>query len=99
MKAIYFLIVVWMLIYYVQPCPAVREGAATAKVMIQRYERDGDFAKAALWHEAAADCLKIISIPMIEIQNSVLSASRMGCAGRAASRRASSYKRAGGDIT
>ena len=29
---------------------------------------EGDFAKAALWHEAAADCLKIISIPMLEIQ-------------------------------
>ena len=36
--------------------------------MIQRYEREADFAKAALWHEAAADCLKIISIPMTEIQ-------------------------------
>ena len=36
--------------------------------MIQRYERAGNFAKAALWHEAAADCLKIISVPMIEIQ-------------------------------
>ena len=36
--------------------------------MIQRYEREGNFAKAALWHEAAADCLKIISIPMTEIQ-------------------------------
>ena len=68
MKAIYFLIVVWMLIYHVQPSNAVREGAANAQVMIQRYEREGDFAKAALWHEAAADCLQIISTPMIEIQ-------------------------------
>ena len=68
MKAIYFLIVVWMLIYHVQPSNAVREGAANAQVMIQRYEREGDFAKAALWHEAAADCLKIISTPMTEIQ-------------------------------
>ena len=57
-----------MLIYHVQLCHAVREGAANAKVMIQRYEREGDYAKAALWHEAAADCLKIISIPMTEIQ-------------------------------
>ena len=28
----------------------------------------GNFAKVALWHEAAANCLKIISIPMTEIQ-------------------------------
>ena len=68
MKVISFLIVVWMLIYHVQLCHAVHEGAANAKVMIERYEREGDFAKAALWHEAAAGCLKIISIPMTEIQ-------------------------------
>ena len=54
--------------WQVQLSHAVREGTANAKVMIQRYEREGNFAKAALWHEAAADCLKIISIPMTEIQ-------------------------------
>ena len=68
MKIIYALIILWMLIYHVQLCHAVREGAANAKVMIQRYEREGDYARAALWHQAAADCLKIISIPMTEIQ-------------------------------
>lgn len=68
MKAIYFLVVLWILVWQVQLGYAVREGAANAKVMIQRHEREGDFAKAALWHEAAADCLKIISIPMTEIQ-------------------------------
>ena len=68
MKAIYFLIVLWTLVWQVQLSGAVREGTANAKVMIQRYEREGDFAKAALWHEAAADCLKIISIPMTEIR-------------------------------
>ena len=52
----------------VQLSDAVREGTANAKVMIQRYEREGNFAQAALWYEAAADCLKIISIPMTEIQ-------------------------------
>ena len=57
-----------MLIWQVQLSDAVREGTANAEVMIQRYEREGNFAKAALWHEAAADCLKIISVPMIEIQ-------------------------------
>ena len=57
-----------MLVGRVQFSDAVREGTANAKVMIQRYERERNFVKAALWHEAAADCLKIISIPMIEIQ-------------------------------
>ena len=68
MKATYSLIVLWALVWQVQISHAVREGTANAKVMIQRYEQDGNFAKAALWHEAAADCLRIISIPMIEIQ-------------------------------
>ena len=67
-RIIYFLIVLWSLVWQVQISDAVREGTANAKVMIQRYEREGDFAKAALWHEAAADCLKIISIPIAEIQ-------------------------------
>ena len=68
MKIIYSLIVLWTLVWQIPLSDAVREGTANAKVMIQRYERDGNFAKAALWHEAAADCLKIISIPMAEIQ-------------------------------
>ena len=68
MKAIYSLIALWALVWQVQLSDAVREGTANAKVMIQRYERAGNFAKAALWHEAAADCLKIISIPMTELQ-------------------------------
>ena len=67
-KIIYFLIILWTLIWQAEFSDAVREGTANAEVMIQRYERAGDFAKAALWHEAAADCLKIISIPMAEIQ-------------------------------
>ena len=68
MKIIYSLIIFWTLVWQVQFSNAVREGTANAEVMIQQYEREGNFAKAALWHEAAADCLKIISIPMTEIQ-------------------------------
>ena len=68
MKTIYFLILLWTLVWHVQLSGAVREGTANAKVMIQRYEREGNFGKAALWHEAAADCLKTISIPMTELQ-------------------------------
>ena len=68
MKAIYSLILLWLLIWQIEFSHAVREGTANAKAMIQRYEREGNFVKAALWHQAAADCLKIISIPMTEIQ-------------------------------
>ena len=51
----------------VQPCIAIREGTATAEIFIRRYERSGDFGRLALWHEAAAECLKYISVPMNEI--------------------------------
>ena len=50
-----------------QPCPAIREGAATADIFIKHYTRSGDFGNLALWHEAAAECLKRISGPMNEI--------------------------------
>ncbi len=50
-----------------QPCIAIREGTATADVFIKRYKRSGDYGKLALWHEAAAACLKRISVPMNEI--------------------------------
>lgn len=52
------------------PCIAIREGAATADIFIKRYERAGDFGKLALWHEAAAECLMRISVPMNEIAHS-----------------------------
>ena len=68
LKITYSLAILWMLVWQVQISDAVREGTANAKTMIQQYEWEGNFAKAALWHEAAADCLKIISIPMTEIQ-------------------------------
>ena len=50
-----------------QPSIAIREGTATADLFIKRYERSGDFGKLALWHEAAAECLRHISVPMNEI--------------------------------
>ena len=49
------------------PCIAVREGTATADIFIKRYKHSGDFGKLALWHEAAAECLMRISVPMNEI--------------------------------
>ena len=56
MKIIYSLTILWTLVWQAQLSHAVREGTTNTKVMIQRYEREGNFAKAALWHEAAADC-------------------------------------------
>ena len=67
-KITYSLIALWTLVWQAQLSYAVREGTTNAKVIIQRYEQEEDFAKAALWHEAAADCLKIISIPMTALQ-------------------------------
>ncbi len=52
---------------FVEPCLAVLQGAATAELFITRYTQSGDYAKLALWHEAAADCLKRISVPMNKI--------------------------------
>ena len=49
------------------PSMAIRQGTATADIFIRRYERSGDFGRLALWHEAAAECLKRISVPMNEI--------------------------------
>ena len=46
---------------------AIREGTATAAVFIERYTQSGDFGRLALWHEAAAECLTRISLPMNEI--------------------------------
>lgn len=56
-----------ILIMFVHPSLAVRQGTATADIFIRRYERSGDFGRLALWHEAAAACLKRISVPMNEI--------------------------------
>ena len=46
---------------------AVYEGTANANMMIRRYERKQQFGESALWREAAAKCLDMISIPMAEI--------------------------------
>ena len=50
-----------------QPSIAIRQSTATAEVFIRRYMQSGAFERLALWHEAAAECLKRISIPMNEI--------------------------------
>ena len=50
-----------------QPSIAIRQGTATAELFIRRYTQSGDFERLAPWHEAAAECLKRISVPMNEI--------------------------------
>ena len=52
---------------FAKPGLAIREGTATADIFIKRYEQSGDFGKLALWHEAAAECLARISVPMNKI--------------------------------
>ena len=56
-----------ILLLTAQPSMAIREGTATAAVFIERYTQSGDFGRLALWHEAAAECLVRISVPMNEI--------------------------------
>ena len=56
-----------ILLLTAQPSMAIREGTATAEVFIKRYAQSGDYGRRALWHEAAAECLTRISVPMNEI--------------------------------
>ena len=56
-----------LLIFTASPCSAVFEGTANAGIFIKLYEQRGEFGKLALWHEAAAECLTLISVPMNEI--------------------------------
>ena len=56
-----------LLLLITQPSMAIRQGTTTADLFIRHYERSNDFGRLALWHEAAAACLKYISVPMNEI--------------------------------
>ena len=49
------------------PCDAILEGTANANIFIRIYKQRGDFGRLALWHETAAECLNLISIPMNNI--------------------------------
>jgi len=55
------------LLMFAQPCFAIREGTANANIFIKSYEQRGEEGKLALWHEAAAECLTRISVPMNEL--------------------------------
>lgn len=66
-----------ILLLTAQSSMAIREGTATADVFIRRYRQSGDFGRLALWHEAAAECLTRISVPMNEIAHAYYK--RHGC--------------------
>ena len=61
------LLLFFLLLLAAQPSMAIRQGTATADIFIKRYTQSGDYARLALWHEAAAECLKRISLPINEI--------------------------------
>lgn len=56
-----------ILFIFARPCSAVYEGTANANIFIRLYEQSGDYGRLALWHETAAECLNLISIPMNKI--------------------------------
>lgn len=56
-----------ILLILTKPCSAIFEGTANANIFIKMSEQRGDFGRLALWHEAAAECLTLISVPMNEI--------------------------------
>ena len=56
-----------ILLILTKPGSAIFEGTANANIFIKMSEQRGDFGKLALWHEAAAECITLISIPMNEI--------------------------------
>lgn len=63
----YLLLLISILLILTKPCGAIFEGTANANIFIKMSEQQRDFGRLALWHEAAAECLTLISIPMNEI--------------------------------
>ena len=61
------LLLISILLILTKPCGAIFEGTANANIFIKIHEQRGDFGRLALWHEAAAACLTLISVPMNEI--------------------------------
>ena len=56
-----------ILLLLTQPSEAIFEGTANANIFIRMYKQNGDFGRLALWHETAAECLNLISVPMNKI--------------------------------
>lgn len=66
MRSLVPLLLLFLLIMTI-PCNAIYEGTANANIFINIYKQRGDYGRLALWHEAAAECLNLISVPMSEI--------------------------------
>lgn len=64
---IYQLLLVSILLIQPIPCSAIFEGTTNANTFIRLYEQQEDFGRLALWHETAARCITLISIPLNEI--------------------------------
>ena len=50
-----------------KPCNAIFEGSTNADIFIRVYKQHGDYGRVALWHEAAAECYSLISVPLNDI--------------------------------
>lgn len=61
------LLLLSILFIFAKPSGAVYESTANASIFIRLYEQSGDYGRLALWHETAAQCLNLISIPMNKI--------------------------------
>lgn len=61
------LLLVSILTIQTLPCSGIYEGTTNANTFIRLYEQQEDFGRLALWHETAARCITLISIPMNEI--------------------------------
>ncbi len=65
----FFLILIFILLFikYGKPSFAIFEGSANADIFIRVYKQRGDYGCVALWHEAAAECYSLISIPLNDL--------------------------------
>lgn len=63
----YIFLLFFILLISNTPSDAIFEGTANANIFIRIYTQNGDYGRLALWHETAAECLNLISVPMNEI--------------------------------
>ncbi len=63
----FLLILIQTFILLSKPCFAIFEGSANADIFIRVYKQRGDYGRVALWHEAAAECYSLISIPLNDL--------------------------------
>ena len=60
-------ILIPILFLFTNPAIAIFEGSSNADIFIKVYKQHEDFGRVALWHEAAAACYSLISIPLNDI--------------------------------